>query len=230
MRLETLKTSGSAGLGAAASKVVGWHRLGPGAVCVAPGLFFCPKFAGESQASKLFKRDSGAGPAASPYPAPSYEGALPLCKILAAARRHRLHPKSLAVTRGPVRSRAKGPGPLNFTGTPSSFMQDPRENSAKKKKGIDFWVSVGYNNFRCHGGVAQLGERLNGIQEVMGSIPTVSTRPGPGAACVAPGSLLCPKSAGESQASKLFKRARQKPGAAYVVPGLLFCPKPAGGF
>ena len=26
-----------------------------------------------------------------------------------------------------------------------------------------------------HGGVAQLGERLNGIQEVMGSIPTVST-------------------------------------------------------
>ena len=25
------------------------------------------------------------------------------------------------------------------------------------------------------GGVAQLGERLNGIQEVMGSIPTVST-------------------------------------------------------
>ena len=40
-----------------------------------------------------------------------------------------------------------------------------------------------YNNFRCHssdgavyGGVAQLGERLNGIQEVMGSIPTVSTK------------------------------------------------------
>ena len=27
-----------------------------------------------------------------------------------------------------------------------------------------------------HGGVAQLGERLNGIQEVMGSIPTVSTK------------------------------------------------------
>ena len=26
------------------------------------------------------------------------------------------------------------------------------------------------------GGVAQLGERLNGIQEVMGSIPTVSTK------------------------------------------------------
>ncbi len=27
-----------------------------------------------------------------------------------------------------------------------------------------------------YGGVAQLGERLNGIQEVIGSIPTVSTR------------------------------------------------------
>ena len=26
------------------------------------------------------------------------------------------------------------------------------------------------------GGIAQLGERLNGIQEVMGSIPTVSTK------------------------------------------------------
>ncbi len=28
-----------------------------------------------------------------------------------------------------------------------------------------------------HGGVAQLGERLNGIQEVNGSIPSVSTIP-----------------------------------------------------
>ena len=31
----------------------------------------------------------------------------------------------------------------------------------------------------CLGGVAQLGERLNGIQEVMGSIPTVSTKTAP---------------------------------------------------
>ena len=53
------------------------------------------------------------------------------------------------------------------------------KNPGKRKKGIDFWVMVMYNNFRCHssdgvvhGGVAQLGERLNGIQEVMGSIPT----------------------------------------------------------
>ena len=27
-----------------------------------------------------------------------------------------------------------------------------------------------------HGGIAQLGERLNGIQEVSGSIPLISTR------------------------------------------------------
>ncbi len=29
--------------------------------------------------------------------------------------------------------------------------------------------------YYLHGGIAQLGERLNGIQEVMGSIPTIST-------------------------------------------------------
>ena len=34
--------------------------------------------------------------------------------------------------------------------------------------------AVEYNSPR--GGVAQLGERLNGIQEVIGSIPTVSTK------------------------------------------------------
>ena len=28
-----------------------------------------------------------------------------------------------------------------------------------------------------YGGIAQLGERLNGIQEVSGSIPLISTRP-----------------------------------------------------
>ncbi len=28
--------------------------------------------------------------------------------------------------------------------------------------------------FQPHGGIAQLGERLNGIQEVMGSNPTIS--------------------------------------------------------
>ena len=33
-----------------------------------------------------------------------------------------------------------------------------------------------YGNILTLGGVAQLGERLNGIQEVMGSIPTISTK------------------------------------------------------
>ena len=30
-------------------------------------------------------------------------------------------------------------------------------------------------NRKSHGGIAQLGERLNGIQEVSGSIPLIST-------------------------------------------------------
>ena len=39
-------------------------------------------------------------------------------------------------------------------------------------------MSIGFGciRFCCQiGGIAQLGERLNGIQEVMGSIPTIST-------------------------------------------------------
>ena len=36
--------------------------------------------------------------------------------------------------------------------------------------------SVFKYNFYCYGGIAQLGERLNGIQEVSGSIPLVSTK------------------------------------------------------
>jgi hypothetical protein len=30
--------------------------------------------------------------------------------------------------------------------------------------------------FSVHGGIAQLGERLNGIQEVRGSTPLISTK------------------------------------------------------
>jgi hypothetical protein len=47
---------------------------------------------------------------------------------------------------------------------------------------LTFWtgsgiiiIVLGKQENQLHGGVAQLGERLNGIQEVMGSIPTVST-------------------------------------------------------
>ncbi len=38
------------------------------------------------------------------------------------------------------------------------------------------YTSVVKCNAGIFGGVAQLGERLNGIQEVIGSIPTVSTK------------------------------------------------------
>ena len=38
---------------------------------------------------------------------------------------------------------------------------------------VAIFLMVCYNS--GHGGIAQLGERLNGIQEVMGSNPTIST-------------------------------------------------------
>ena len=41
--------------------------------------------------------------------------------------------------------------------------------------GRDKILVIMYTVLCINGGVAQLGERLNGIQEVMGSIPTVST-------------------------------------------------------
>ena len=50
------------------------------------------------------------------------------------------------------------------------------------KKGIDIWRTMQYTNIRSAGdtsecgGIAQLGERLNGIQEVSGSIPLISTK------------------------------------------------------
>ena len=43
------------------------------------------------------------------------------------------------------------------------------------KKGIAFFAERCYNAEVPNGGVAQLGERLNGIQEVNGSIPSIST-------------------------------------------------------
>ena len=47
------------------------------------------------------------------------------------------------------------------------------EKSEKKcKLVIANFLSFCYNS--GHGGIAQLGERLNGIQEVMGSNPTIS--------------------------------------------------------
>ena len=43
------------------------------------------------------------------------------------------------------------------------------------KKHLDIYAIVCYYTF-AHGGIAQLGERLNGIQEVSGSIPLISTK------------------------------------------------------
>lgn len=44
------------------------------------------------------------------------------------------------------------------------------------ENGVDFATDFCYYVSCSHGGVAQLGECLNGIQEVVGSIPIVSTR------------------------------------------------------
>ena len=42
------------------------------------------------------------------------------------------------------------------------------------QKALDFLMNLWYNNL-SFGGIAQLGERLNGIQEVRGSTPLIST-------------------------------------------------------
>ena len=49
-----------------------------------------------------------------------------------------------------------------------------RNHNAASKKLISRKSSK-IKGFRFHGGIAQLGERLNGIQEVSGSIPLIST-------------------------------------------------------
>ena len=50
-----------------------------------------------------------------------------------------------------------------------------RNRNAASKKLISRKSSK-IKGFRFHGGIAQLGERLNGIQEVSGSIPLISTK------------------------------------------------------
>ncbi len=42
---------------------------------------------------------------------------------------------------------------------------------------VDIMLLTKYNNsVNIYGGIAQLGERLNGIQEASGSIPLISTK------------------------------------------------------
>ena len=47
------------------------------------------------------------------------------------------------------------------------------------------------DGMRISGGIAQLGERLNGIQEVSGSIPLISTRKEKSLGTWLPGLFLC---------------------------------------
>tara|TARA_R100001143_G_C3344661_1_gene126111 strand:- start:190 stop:492 length:303 start_codon:yes stop_codon:yes gene_type:complete len=46
---------------------------------------------------------------------------------------------------------------------------------AQTKKIVHNFASLRYSSI-CHGGIAQLGERLHGMQEVSGSIPLTSTK------------------------------------------------------
>ena len=47
-----------------------------------------------------------------------------------------------------------------------------REN---RRKRFTFPIGFSIMRFSLHGGIAQLGERLHGMQEVSGSIPLTST-------------------------------------------------------
>ena len=53
-------------------------------------------------------------------------------------------------------------------------IQRNSKNALTKQKGFDNIIKRSETE-RCRGGVAHLGERLNGIQEVRGSIPLIST-------------------------------------------------------
>ena len=62
--------------------------------------------------------------------------------------------------------------PVVITGVAFSFSINSCDTG--KKRALDRGRSKLYN-IACCGGIAQLGERLNGIQEVSGSIPLIST-------------------------------------------------------
>ena len=52
----------------------------------------------------------------------------------------------------------------------------PLPHRPGEKKPVDFVFPLCYKVASLHGAIAQLGERLNGIQEVDGSIPSSSTK------------------------------------------------------
>ena len=56
------------------------------------------------------------------------------------------------------------------------YLLPPKQYNTFNQSEFDINQKVFYNKkVLIHGGIAQLGERLNGIQEVSGSIPLIST-------------------------------------------------------
>ena len=95
-----------------------------------------------------------------------------------------------AVPRGPADLRPSGTLRCSFSQKSTSPLPDPRRAHALRgsfaaknfQKTVDKRPSGWYNYTRrqargqTSGGLAQLGERLHGMQEVTGSIPVISTR------------------------------------------------------
>jgi hypothetical protein len=64
--------------------------------------------------------------------------------------------------------------PANVILPPAKTRKDLHVREKRRAGPIDTYRAICYND-RPRGAVAQLGERLNGIQEVVGSIPIGST-------------------------------------------------------
>ena len=77
------------------------------------------------------------------------------------------------------RAKSAGVGAVRGPGAPQAGPA-PRDSGARPPEGFSKIVLASPSEFpystSSHGGVAQLGERLTGSQEVRGSIPLVSTR------------------------------------------------------
>ena len=78
--------------------------------------------------------------------------------------------RAAAAPARPHRPRGRRPPPSRPRGTPA-----PATPESFSKIVLASWSEFPYST-SSHGGVAQLGERLTGSQEVRGSIPLVSTR------------------------------------------------------
>ncbi len=84
-----------------------------------------------------------------------------------------------AVDASKYRGKAVGSNPVSGSHQ-RLITEHPEIFSKKRKKCLHFGeksdiIPLHLRNAQKHGGIAQLGERLNGIQEVSGSIPLIST-------------------------------------------------------